>query len=280
MEQQKTSPEVWYEKTWLVTLLCIVFFPLGLYALWKNSSISKGWKIGVSVILALFVVLSLASDPPAAGEIASNETVDAASESSSKYEVVKVEDDRGHIYCRVTIGDMYSREALIEIARSLREKYQAEGKFVVHYYYRKYTDKTSPIAGVAYLEECGHCTYKDKEGDSVDFPFYYLEKPVADALRALKFDTAGYKQEAAFLGTSIAVKNIILSSKTSKALLVYQSPTGHSGHALVKKVVNGEERFYEIDSDDGEYYYLINKDQGFVDFYKNESLNMQFILEE
>ena len=151
---------------------------------------------------------------------------------------------------------------------------------MVHYYYKKYTDKTSPIAGVAYLEECNHREHKDKEGESVDFPFYHLEKPAADALRALKFDTAGYKQEAAFLGDAIPVKNIILSSNTNKALLIYQSPTGHSGHALVKKVVSGEDRFYEPDEDDGEYYYRINKDQGFIDFYKNGTLDMQYVIEE
>jgi hypothetical protein len=279
MDQQNTSPEVWYEKTWLVVLLCIVFFPVGLYALWKNSSISKGWKIGITVVLALFVLISITPDPPAEGDAAAGETVSEASGSSPKYEVVKVENDRDRVYCRVTIEDMYSRDALIELTRSLREEHQAEGKFVVHYYYKKYTEKTSPIAGVAYLEECNHCEYKDKEGDPVDFPFYHLEKPAADALRALKFDTVGYQQEAAFLGNSIAVKNIILSSKTSKALLVYQDPTGHSGHALIKKVVNGEDRFYEPD-DDGVFYYRVNKDQGLVDLYKNEELNMQFVLEE
>ena len=191
-----------------------------------------------------------------------------------------MENDRGRIFYRVTIDDLYSREALIEKARSLREQHEAEKKFAVNFYYKKYTDKTSPIAGVVYLEECDHCEYKDKEGESVDFPFYHLEKPAADALRSLKFDTIGYKQEATFLGSATPVRNIILSSNTNKALLIYQSTTGHSGHALVKKVVNGEERFYEPDDDDGEFYYRIDKDQGFIDFYKDETLNMQYIIED
>jgi hypothetical protein len=40
----------------LVVILCIIFFPVGLYALWKNQFISKGWKIGVSIFF-LFLVL-------------------------------------------------------------------------------------------------------------------------------------------------------------------------------------------------------------------------------
>lgn len=59
MEQQNTISNAWYEKTWLVIILCIIFFPVGLYALWKNSRISKGWKIGVTVVIALIVIANL-----------------------------------------------------------------------------------------------------------------------------------------------------------------------------------------------------------------------------
>ena len=59
MENINTTSNAWYEKTWLVVILCIIFFPVGLYALWKNSSISKGWKIGVTAIIALIFILNL-----------------------------------------------------------------------------------------------------------------------------------------------------------------------------------------------------------------------------
>lgn len=51
-----TTRSKWYNKTWLVIVLCIVFFPVGLYALWKNQSISKGWKIGVTIAIALIIL--------------------------------------------------------------------------------------------------------------------------------------------------------------------------------------------------------------------------------
>lgn len=57
-----TTQSKWYDKTWLVILLCILFFPVGLYALWKNQSISKGWKIGVTVLFALIGIANFKDD--------------------------------------------------------------------------------------------------------------------------------------------------------------------------------------------------------------------------
>ena len=62
MENNNSNSNAWYEKTWLVVILCIIFFPVGLYALWKNSSISKGWKIGVTAIIALIVIANLGNN--------------------------------------------------------------------------------------------------------------------------------------------------------------------------------------------------------------------------
>jgi hypothetical protein len=59
MENNNSNSIAWYEKTWLVVLLCVIFFPIGLYALWKNSSISKGWKIGVTIFIALVVYVNI-----------------------------------------------------------------------------------------------------------------------------------------------------------------------------------------------------------------------------
>lgn len=53
------STEKWYDKTWLVIVLCILFFPVGLYALWKSTKITKGWKIGGTVIIGVLVIAAL-----------------------------------------------------------------------------------------------------------------------------------------------------------------------------------------------------------------------------
>ena len=56
MSQNKTESNNWYDKTWLVLVLCFIFFPLGLFALWKNSSIPKFWKILITSIIALILI--------------------------------------------------------------------------------------------------------------------------------------------------------------------------------------------------------------------------------
>jgi len=57
--------QLWYQKTWLVVILCIVFFPVGLYALWKNTKIKKGWKIFFTIIIAIIVLSNLGDDKSA-----------------------------------------------------------------------------------------------------------------------------------------------------------------------------------------------------------------------
>lgn len=56
---QINNSNAWYEKNWLVIILCIIFFPIGLYALWKNSTISKGWKVAITIIICLLILSNL-----------------------------------------------------------------------------------------------------------------------------------------------------------------------------------------------------------------------------
>lgn len=56
------SQSKWYDKIWLVILLCIIFFPVGLFGLWKNSSLHKHFKIIVTAIIAIIFIVQLASN--------------------------------------------------------------------------------------------------------------------------------------------------------------------------------------------------------------------------
>lgn len=59
-------PEVskkWYEKTWAVLLLLILFFPVGLYLMWKYTDWHKGIKIGISVFFGLYLLITMAKMP-------------------------------------------------------------------------------------------------------------------------------------------------------------------------------------------------------------------------
>ncbi|WP_299465478.1 hypothetical protein [uncultured Microscilla sp.] len=59
--QNPQQSQSWYDNKPLVVVLCVVFFPVGLYALWKNQQIAKKWKIGVTVIIGI-IALAVGSD--------------------------------------------------------------------------------------------------------------------------------------------------------------------------------------------------------------------------
>ena len=88
------SSNKWYDKTWLVTILCIIFFPVGLYALWKSNNIKKGWKIAWTIIIGFFVFINL-SDRDNKSATATNTTTSTSNEpeltQTQKDSVAKVE---------------------------------------------------------------------------------------------------------------------------------------------------------------------------------------------
>jgi len=55
-ESYTRTKKNWYDKTWLVGLLCWLFFPVGLYGLWKSERIKIGWKIGVTLLIGFLFV--------------------------------------------------------------------------------------------------------------------------------------------------------------------------------------------------------------------------------
>ena len=58
MEQSKKK---WYDNNVLTNVLLILYFPVGLYALWKSNTTAKWWKTTATaiIIIALSVVLSV-----------------------------------------------------------------------------------------------------------------------------------------------------------------------------------------------------------------------------
>lgn len=60
MEQNQTKK--WYDNKFVVHLLLVIFFPVGLYALWKTETIAKWWKITATVLIGLIVIANLGDD--------------------------------------------------------------------------------------------------------------------------------------------------------------------------------------------------------------------------
>src|ERR1039458_5491902 len=51
----------WYDNSGLVVLLCVLFFPVGLYGLWKSPKFSKGLRAGITAVIAIFIIIAIAS---------------------------------------------------------------------------------------------------------------------------------------------------------------------------------------------------------------------------
>lgn len=80
--KQNTPETAWYNKTWLVILLCLLFFPVGLYALWKNENFSKGVKIGVTALILILVIANIASKTGKKDAATASTTAETSSTSS------------------------------------------------------------------------------------------------------------------------------------------------------------------------------------------------------
>ncbi|HEU4471870.1 MAG TPA: hypothetical protein VFR58_12335 [Flavisolibacter sp.] len=68
MTTNASANDQWYDKTWLVILLCLFIFPIGLYALWKSDRFSKSWKMGGTTVLVLLIIALAATQGEAAPE--------------------------------------------------------------------------------------------------------------------------------------------------------------------------------------------------------------------
>jgi hypothetical protein len=47
----------WYDKTWLVVLLCLLIVPVGIYGVWKSETRPQGTKIILTVIFGALTIL-------------------------------------------------------------------------------------------------------------------------------------------------------------------------------------------------------------------------------
>ncbi len=74
---ENLSEPKWYDKTWLVVILCIVLFPVGLYAIWMSNTIAKGWKIGYTIFVALMIIANV-GDKSNPTTVATTDTVTKA----------------------------------------------------------------------------------------------------------------------------------------------------------------------------------------------------------
>lgn len=59
---QATEKSKWYDNKFITHLLLILFFPIGLYALWKSRTIAKWWKVTATILIAFIVIKAMNDD--------------------------------------------------------------------------------------------------------------------------------------------------------------------------------------------------------------------------
>ena len=62
----------WYQKDWGIILLCVLFFPVGLYLVWKKSEWSKRNKIIATVCVILLIGFSQTQTSPSSTSYSGN----------------------------------------------------------------------------------------------------------------------------------------------------------------------------------------------------------------
>jgi len=131
----KGQSEKWYDKTAVVVVLMIVFFPVGLYALWKNSRYTMKTKGIVTGIVALLLIIGMGAQAAARKNFedadalwnAGNQTEAVAKYKAlveSNLDVIK-EADRPRVFqriieCEFKRGERSTAQYYIDKAQSLR----------------------------------------------------------------------------------------------------------------------------------------------------------------
>ena len=258
-----STPSKWYDKTWLVILLCFLFFPIGLYALWKSNRLAIGWKIGVSSFVALILIAGLAGDPPKKDA--------AASAQRLTWQIVHTDSTNRQLTFRITISDRTNDKAqLIEIARKLKDERDWNEKLVC-FFDIKVPSHTFAWASCGYLPNCDDCaTDKDSEGDPVQYNLIGMTPGMADSLRALTLDSIPNKTlVTSYLEDISGCKTVLYRvDQVSNKLLKAQLFIG--GGKIIEwqtmKKVDGQVRYYFTDDDEGNYL-VMDENTKAVNFY-------------
>lgn len=65
--ESNTAKKHWYDSTALVIILTIIFFPVGLYGVYKNQSLKTKTKYAIFAIYAVLAIIGAFSPPPEPG---------------------------------------------------------------------------------------------------------------------------------------------------------------------------------------------------------------------
>ena len=138
----------WYDRPFLVYLVIVLFFPLGLYALWKSEAIRRSWKIAISLFVGLLLVRSFGSNEDRSELLQSKiqEAPVLVLNEDSVAQVRKAEQSKRINSSKITANYLYQEFQVNQI--------KAESKFKDKYLYVEGTvsDFGRDILGAAYVK--------------------------------------------------------------------------------------------------------------------------------
>ena len=134
-----------YEKNWFIILMLVVFFPVGLFLMWKNAKWHKTVKIIISVLFAVMVIFSNGSE-----ESKNIETKDT----NAEVETVKVDERKELQEKSKTILDSKDYYAMNEDERKTINELVKKWDDEIDYSFKsEYVDKKDQYEKDKYYDE-------------------------------------------------------------------------------------------------------------------------------
>ena len=134
-----------YEKNWFIILMLVLFFPVGLFLMWKNAKWHKTVKIIISVLFAIMVIFSNGSE-----ESKNVETKDT----NAEVETVKVDERKELQEKSKTILDSKDYYAMNEDERKTINELVKKWDNEIDYSFKsEYVDKKDQYEKDKYYDE-------------------------------------------------------------------------------------------------------------------------------
>ena len=52
------TEKIWYQKNWFMWIMVVIFFPIGLFLLWKYSNYKKSTKAIITIVIIGLIAIS------------------------------------------------------------------------------------------------------------------------------------------------------------------------------------------------------------------------------
>lgn len=118
-----------YEQTWFIVLILIVFFPAGLVLVWTNKQWSQKGKIIATVIVAVLVILGLGgrsrglkeTQPETVTEVTSETTIQEETEKPQliDYKLVEQKEVGNKYTYRIVVDPSATEQQLLDVFKYL-----------------------------------------------------------------------------------------------------------------------------------------------------------------